>query len=80
MAIDLNKKLGERKLTYPTKTAINFIRNEKAEKKPALIGLFVFLLFLALFVKFGIVDPLNRVKEAEKAYKLMDAQLDTYRQ
>ena len=81
MAIDLNKKIGEKKIVYPSKTAINFIRNEKSvSNKKALIGFAVFLLLLGLFVKFMVIDPLNRVAEAERAYNMMDAQLDVYRQ
>ena len=80
MALDLKMNIGEKKVTYPSKTTINFIHDEtRKNNRTALIVFAVFLLLLGIFVKFMVIDPLNRVAEAERAYNLMDAQLDTYR-
>ena len=77
MELSLKK---ENKVTYPTKTSINFISNVKQkENRMAVILFVVFLLFLAVFTKFGVLDPLARVNEAERAYRVMESEVNTYK-
>ena len=78
MALTLKK---ENKVAYPTKTSINFISNAQHEANRMAVILFVvFLLFLAIFVKFGVLDPLARVSEAERAYRIMESEVSTYKE
>lgn len=81
MAIDLNKPIGGKgKTDYPTKTTINFISNKQAKNdRTALIAFAVFLVLLAIFVKFAVLNPLQRINEAERNYRIMESQLDNYR-
>ena len=82
MAINLNKEIGlkSNKTNYPSKTTINFISNKQAKNdKIALIAFAVFLLCLAVFVKLAVLNPLAKISAAEKNYRIMEAQLDSYR-
>ncbi len=76
MAINLGKKkdTGNK---YPTKTSINFI-SDKQEKvdRTALILFPVFLILLALFVKFLVLDPMARLEAAKREYSQFETQLN----
>ena len=76
MAIKVfNKKAAS---NYPTKRTINFISNKQEKSDRLSVILFaVFLLFLALFVKFGVVDQLNKVSRAESAYAILEGRLNS---
>ena len=78
MALNLNLK--KEKITLPKKRTINFI-SDRTEKnnRMALILFAVFMLCLAVFVKFAVIDPLNKVAKAERVYNEMERQLDGYR-
>ena len=45
----------------------------------ALILFAIFMVCLAVFVKFAVIDPLNKVAKAERVYNEMERQLDAYR-
>ena len=82
MAFNLNKEIGfkSNKTSYPTKTTINFISNKQAKNdKIALIIFAIFMLCLAVFVKLAVLNPLSKINQAERNYRIMEAQLDTYR-
>ncbi|MBR3265146.1 MAG: hypothetical protein IKI61_04195 [Erysipelotrichaceae bacterium] len=79
MALDLNFKKKE-KIVLPKKKTINFI-SDRTEKnnRTAVILFVIFMLCLAVFVKFAVIDPLNKVAQAERLYNEMERQLDGYR-
>lgn len=71
----LNKPIGKTK--YPEKTSLNLVEKAKTQSKPGVqILLFViFLVLLAVFVKFMVVDKLVEAYEAETAYMTMQNQI-----
>ena len=71
----LNKPIGKTK--YPEKTSLNLVEKAKTQSKPGVqILLFViFLVLLAIFVKFMVVDKLVEAYEAETAYMTMQNQI-----
>lgn len=78
--MELSFKKKENKVNYPTKTTINFISNQQQKNdRRAIIGFIIFLLFLAVFVKFAVLDPLNKVNKAEGVYRSMESQLNSYK-
>ena len=62
---------------YPTKTSINLVYKEKNTKKNmAALGLFaLFLVALAIFTKFMVIDQIAAVDAAEKLYHTRQSQL-----
>lgn len=76
----LNFNLKKEKITLPKKRTINFI-SDRTEKnnRTAIILFTIFMLCLAVFVKFAVIDPLNKVAKAERTYNEMERQLDGYR-
>lgn len=78
--MELSFKKKENKVNYPTKTTINFISNQQQKNdRAAIIGFVVFMLFLGIFVKFAVIDPLNKVNQAEAVYRSMESQLNSYK-
>ncbi|NCB32316.1 MAG: hypothetical protein EOM64_00295 [Erysipelotrichia bacterium] len=74
MEISLKKKA-----IYPEKTSVNFIFNEqKKTNRYAIIGFVLFMLALAVFVKFAVIDPMNKISAMEQRYNLDTAQLQLY--
>ena len=75
----LNFNLKKEKITLPKKRTINFI-SDRTEKnnRTAIILFTIFMLCLAVFVKFAVIDPLNKVAQAERVYNEMERQLDGY--
>ena len=71
----LNKPIGKTK--YPEKTSLNLVEKAKTQSKPGVqILLFViFLVLLAVFVKFMVVDKLVEAYEAETVYMTMQNQI-----
>lgn len=67
----LNKPIGgNKKIKYPDKEVINFIKDEK--KKSDGKAILVFTLFMAallVFIYFGVIRQLQKINEAEAAYK-----------
>ena len=74
----LNKPIGgNKKIKYPDKEVINFIKDEK--KKSDGKALLVFTLFMAallVFIYFGVIRQLQKINEAEAAYKQTVAELN----
>ena len=66
----LNKPIGgSKKIKYPDKEVINFIKDEK--KKSDGKAILVFTLFMALllvFIYFGVIRQLQKIDAAERAY------------
>ena len=67
----LNKPIGgSKKIKYPDKEVINFIKDEK--KKSDGKAILVFTLFMAallVFIYFGVIRQLQKINEAEAVYK-----------
>ena len=73
-----NSKGG--KIRYPEKTYINLVQDETEKNdRRALIGFGVFLVFLAIFVKFAVYDQLSKIAQAERAYNQVQAQINEVR-
>lgn len=74
----LNKPIGgSKKIKYPDKEVINFIKDEK--KKSDGKALLVFTLFMAallVFIYFGVIRQLQKINEAEAAYKQTVSELN----
>ena len=77
--LSFGKKGG--KVKYPEKTYINLIQDETtSNNRKAIIGFLVFLLFLAVFVKFAVYDQLAKINRAEQQYRVVETQLNAARQ
>lgn len=74
----LNKPIGgSKKIKYPDKEVINFIKDEK--KKSDGKAILVFTLFMAallVFIYFGVIRQLHKINEAEVAYKQTVSELN----
>lgn len=74
----LNKPIGgNKKIKYPDKEVINFIKDEK--KKSDGKAILVFTLFMAallVFIYFGVIRQLQKINEAEVAYKQTVSELN----
>lgn len=74
----LNKPIGgSKKIKYPDKEVINFIKDEK--KKSDGKAILVFTLFMAallVFIYFGVIRQLQKINEAESAYKQTVSELN----
>ncbi len=74
----LNKPIGgSKKIKYPDKEVINFIKDEK--KKSDGKAILVFTLFMAallVFIYFGVIRQLQKINEAEVAYKQTVSELN----
>lgn len=69
--------LKSSKSSYPTKTTMNFVREDVLENKRVVFGVFgIFLVFLVVFTKFGVIDPLNRMNAQESRYTSLQSQID----
>lgn len=77
----LNKPIGSsKKIKYPDKEVINFIKDEK--KKSDGKALLVFTLFMALllvFIYFGVIRQLQKIDAAEKAYNQAQEELSDWK-
>lgn len=73
----LNKPIGgSKKIKYPDKEVINFIKDEK--KKSDGKAILVFTLFMAallVFIYFGVIRQLQKIDAAEKAYNQAQSEL-----
>ena len=73
----LNKPIGgSKKIKYPDKEVINFIKDEK--KKSDGKAILVFTLFMAallVFIYFGVIKQLKKIDAAEKAYNQAQSEL-----
>ncbi len=74
----LNKPIGgSKKIKYPDKEVINFIKDEK--KKSDGKAILVFTLFMAallVFIYFGVIRQLQKINEAEATYKQTVSELN----
>lgn len=72
--------IGIRKNEYPAKTTVNLIIHEKTISSPtrAVPAFLVFLALLALFVKFGVREPLDRMYAAQAALSQVQAEYSGY--
>lgn len=72
-------KKGKNK--YPEKTYINLVQDEnKGKNTKALIYFAIYLVFLALFVKFAVLDQLDKVNRAEEQYNQILNQVSEIKQ
>ena len=75
--ISLGGKNKGKKIAYPTKTSINLMKAEVTRGNTAAnIGLFlIFLVLLALFAKFAVVDPLSSGIRSSQELEAAEAEL-----
>ena len=77
--LSIGKKGGKNK--YPEKTYINLVQDEnKGKNTKALIYFGIYLIFLALFVKFAVLDQLDKVNAAEAQYNRVLSQVTEIKQ
>ena len=77
--LSFGKKSG--KIKYPDKTYINLIQDETTENnRKALILFGIFLICLGIFVKFAVIDQLEKINRAEAEYRKVEAQMMEIRQ
>ena len=74
----LNKPIGgNKKIKYPDKQVINFIKDEKKHSDgKALLVFTLFMAALLVFIYFGVILQLRKIDAAERAYN--QAQEDLY--
>lgn len=72
----LKKDIKVGKDSYPTKTTMNFIVDEQAKvNKISVIVFIFFLVLLALFTKFGVIDTLSKTSDLQSNYNSYQAQI-----
>ena len=77
----LKKEIHPVKVHYPTKKVMNFVHDEQAKTdRHAIVVFIIFLLFLALFTKLFVINPLNKVNQLESNYNQMAAQVQQYQE
>ena len=77
--ISIGKKGGKNK--YPEKTYINLVQDEnKGKNTKALIYFGIYLIALAIFVKFAVLDQLSKVNVAEAQYNRLLNQVTEMKQ
>lgn len=77
----LKKEIHPVKVHYPTKKVMNFVHDEQAKTdRHAIVIFIIFLLFLALFTKLFVINPLNKVNQLESNYNQMAAQVQQYQE
>ncbi|MEE8807213.1 MAG: hypothetical protein SOI44_02205 [Lactimicrobium sp.] len=77
----LKKEIHPVKVHYPSKKVMNFVHDEQAKTdRHAIVIFIIFLLFLALFTKLFVINPLNKVNQLESNYNQMAAQVQQYQE
>ena len=77
--LSIGKKGGKNK--YPEKTYINLVQDEnKGKNTRSFIFFGIYLIFLALFVKFAVLDQLDKVNAAERQYNQVLSQVTEIKQ
>lgn len=78
--ISIGRKKGG-KIKYPDKNYINLIQDEtRGNNRRAILWFLLFLVVLAVFVKFAVIDQLDKVARAEREYNVALAQVNAMRQ
>ena len=73
------REIGKKnvKIKYPEKTYINLVQSEnKGNDRKAFAWFLVFLIALAIFTKFAVLDQLDKISRAEAAYNQMLGQVN----
>ena len=77
----LKKEIHPVKVHYPSKKVMNFVHDEQAKAdRHAIVVFIIFLLFLAVFTKLFVINPLNKVNQLESNYNQMAAQVQQYQE
>ncbi|MBR6209965.1 MAG: hypothetical protein IKQ81_02325 [Clostridiales bacterium] len=78
----LNKPIGgSKKIKYPDKEVINFIKDEKKTSDGKAILVFtLFMAALLVFIYFGVIRQLQKINEAEVAYKQTVSELNNLKE
>lgn len=73
----LNKPIGgARKVKYPDKEVINFIKDDKKKSDGKAIAVFtLFMALLLVFIYFGVIRQLQKIDAAEQQYKQAQSEL-----
>ena len=77
----LNKPIGgSKKIKYPDKEVINFIKDEKKHSDgKALLVFTLFMSALLVFIYFGVIRQLQKIDAAEKAYNQAQEELSEWK-
>lgn len=77
----LNKPIGgSKKIKYPDKEVINFIKDEKKTSDGKAILVFtLFMAALLVFIYFGVIRQIQKINAAEKAYNQAQDELDEWK-
>lgn len=73
-----NAAIGKKKAPYPTKTSINLVKSDTSQNN-TLVTLLLFVLFLivlAIFTKFAVIDPLASGVQSSREVTAARAELD----
>ncbi len=77
----LTKEITLKKENYPTKRTMNFVVDKETQNnKISLICFGVFLVLLALFTKFGVIDSLSKTSALESNYNSSNSALSALRE
>lgn len=77
----LSKDVSLKNNTYPSKKTMNFVENNEAKNnRTALIVFGVFLVFLVLFTKFGVIDRISETNALMSQYQTNSKQLDALKE
>ncbi|MCR5616307.1 MAG: hypothetical protein K6F45_09105 [Saccharofermentans sp.] len=78
----LNKPIGgSKKIKYPDKEVINFIKDEKKHSDgKALLVFTLFMAALLVFIYFGVIRQLQKIDAAERAYNQAQEELADWKE
>lgn len=77
----LSKEVKLKRETFPTKKTMNFVvDSETKTNRYSLIGFGIFIVVLALFTKYCVIDVIQKTNEVQSQYTTSNEQIDALNQ
>ena len=77
----LSKEVKLKRETFPTKKTMNFVvDSESKTNRYSLIGFGIFIVVLALFTKYCVIDVIQKTNEVQSNYTTSNEQIDALNQ
>ncbi len=77
----LSKEVKLKRETFPTKKTMNFVEDSETKtNRYSLIGFGIFIVVLALFTKFCVIDVIYKTNEIQSQYNISNEQIESLNQ
>lgn len=77
----LSKEVKLKRETFPTKKTMNFVVDtETKTNRYSLVGFGIFIVVLALFTKYCVIDVIQKTNEVQSNYHISNEQIDALNQ